>query len=97
MLDRLLHVAQTGGRMGSVIEIHSLRALALHAMGNLGEAREAIFNALRLAKPEGFTRVFIDQGEAMRRLFLEVIDGNSTAQSGQHPLDEFDRLLAAFL
>jgi LuxR family transcriptional regulator, maltose regulon positive regulatory protein len=43
MLDRLLNAAETGGRMGSVIEILSLRALALHAQGNLGKHGKRFF------------------------------------------------------
>jgi predicted ATPase/DNA-binding XRE family transcriptional regulator len=96
MLDRLLNAAETGGRMGSVIEILSLRALALHAQGNLGEAGEAIFNALLLAEPEGFLRIFVDQGEAMRRLLIEVTDKSQPAQPGEYPLDEVARVLVAF-
>ena len=79
-----------------MIEILTLRAMALYALGNLGEAREAISRALRLAGTEGFLRVFLDQGEAMHRLLLEIPAGPRSPQAGEYPLDEIARVLAAF-
>jgi LuxR family maltose regulon positive regulatory protein len=96
LLDRLLHAAETGSRMGGVIEILSLRALAFYASGDFTEAREAIFKALRLAGTEGFLRVFVDQGEAMRGLLLEISAGQKSSQNGEYLKDELTRVLAAF-
>lgn len=96
LLARLLQVAETGNRMGSMVEILSLRALALYALGDFGEAREAISRALRLAGIEGFLRVFLDQGETMHRLLLEVSAGLEPPQAKEYPLDEIATVLAAF-
>lgn len=96
LLDRLLQSAETGSRMGSVIEILSLRALAFHALGDFGAAREAIFKALRLSRTEGFLRVFVDQGEAMHAFLLEISGGLGPAQAEKYLLDEIARVLAAF-
>ena len=96
LLDQLLQAAEMGSRMGSVIEILSLRALALYVLGDFGESREAISRALRLAGTEGFLRVFLDQGEVMHRLLLDISAGLGPPQAKEYPLDEIARVLAAF-
>lgn len=96
LLDRLLQAAETGRRMGSMIEILSLRALALYALGNSGEGREAISRALHLAATEGFLRIFLDQGEVMHRLLLEISARLEPPQPREYPLDEITKVLAAF-
>ena len=68
LLDALLPPAEAAGRMGTVIEISALRALALRALGDMDEALGALERALQLAEPEGYARVFIDEGEPMAEL-----------------------------
>jgi LuxR family maltose regulon positive regulatory protein len=68
LLDRLLQVAEAGARMGSVIEILILRALALQAQGDLAGALAALERALALAEPEGYVRLFADEGAPMAEL-----------------------------
>jgi len=68
LFDRLGQAAEAGGRSGSLIEILALKALALQALSRLPQAMAALHQALSLAAPEGFLRVFIDEGEALRRL-----------------------------
>ena len=70
-LDRLGQAAQTGGRSRSLIEIRLLQALALHSLSRLPQAMEALHQALSLAAPEGFARVFLDEGEALQRLLTD--------------------------
>jgi LuxR family transcriptional regulator, maltose regulon positive regulatory protein len=72
LLDRLLKEAQAGGRSGSTIEILLLQALAFHAQGELSAALQPLRQALILAQPEGFVRMFVDEGQAMRQLLLEA-------------------------
>ena len=67
-LGALLPPAVHTGRMGVVLEGQSLRALALHALGNLDEALDALASSLALAEPEDYVRVFVDSGESMRTL-----------------------------
>lgn len=94
LLDRLLYAAERGHRMGSIIEILSLRALAFYTLGHLNDAREGIFRALRMAGIEGFLRVFLDQGEPMQRLLLDI--SSDPALPEDFPLDEIARVLAGF-
>jgi LuxR family maltose regulon positive regulatory protein len=65
LLDRLLQAAETGARMGSALEILILRALALQAQGDLAGALATLERALTLAEPEGYVRLFADEGAPM--------------------------------
>jgi LuxR family maltose regulon positive regulatory protein len=89
LLERLLQAAEAGGRMGSAIEILVLQALAHQAQGDIPAALVPLERALRLAEPEGYVRIFVDEGPAMGRLLLEA------AARGIMP-DYTGKLLAAF-
>ena len=71
LLDRLLQAAEEGKRMCSAIEILILQALAHQAQGNIKSALVPLERALTLAGPEGYVRVFVDEGEPLRLLILE--------------------------
>jgi LuxR family maltose regulon positive regulatory protein len=73
LLDRLFRAAESGARMGSVIEILTLRALALQAQHESGEALAALEDALVLAQPEGYVRLFVDEGAPMAALLYELL------------------------
>jgi LuxR family maltose regulon positive regulatory protein len=64
-LGRLLEDAEAKMRMRSVLEVLLLRALALQAQGEQFEAMTALGRALALAEPEGFIRIFVDEGIPM--------------------------------
>ena len=66
LLERLLALAETQKRTGSVIEILLTQALVHQAQGNQPQALFALERALTLAEPEGYVRIFVDEGEAMR-------------------------------
>ncbi|MGY1680528.1 LuxR C-terminal-related transcriptional regulator [Geodermatophilus sp. SYSU D01176] len=88
LLERLLHAAEGGGRTGSAIELLVLLALAHQARGDLTGALGSLARALTLAEPEGYVRVFLDEGPSMAPL-LEVL-----AQQGDSPA-YVHRVLAA--
>ena len=91
LLGRLLQEAETGGRMGSVIQILLLQALAFQVQDNLSQALVSLERAMSLAEPEGYVRIFVDEGEPMR-LLIEKLSRNR-----DHPLSGYaDKLLAAF-
>jgi LuxR family transcriptional regulator, maltose regulon positive regulatory protein len=95
LLGRLLQAAETGGRLGSAIQILLLQALAFQAQANLTHARAALERALTLAEPEGYVRIFVDEGEAMRSLLRVLLE--EQARMRDHPLSGYaDSLLAAF-
>jgi LuxR family maltose regulon positive regulatory protein len=71
LLQRLLKAAEEGGRTGSVIEILVLQALTFEAVGNIPSALTSLGRALTLAEPEGYFRLFVDEGPPMARLLQE--------------------------
>jgi ATP/maltotriose-dependent transcriptional regulator MalT len=54
--------------MGSVVEVQALEALALAASGDQAAGLSALAEALAAAAPEGYVRVFVDEGAPMSRL-----------------------------
>lgn len=89
LLDKLYHYALKHGRMGRVIEILVLQALAYAAQKEIIQAVNVLEQALILAEPEGFVRVFVDKGRPMAILLYEA------AARGINPR-YIGRLLAAF-
>ncbi len=89
MLERLREKAWVEGRMGSVIETLVLLSIALRAQGKLDQAMTALEKALSLAKPEGFVRVFVDEGRPMAELLRSAL-------ARQIVPDYVSRLLASF-
>ena len=65
LLQRLLDAAEQGGRTGTVIEVLVLQALGHEARGDTLAALVPLERALTLAEPEGYIRVFADEGPAM--------------------------------
>jgi LuxR family maltose regulon positive regulatory protein len=72
LLERLRNAAEEGGRMGSAIEILVLQALAYQARGDLPAALPPLERALTLAEPEGYVRVFLNEGADMQQLLREA-------------------------
>lgn len=79
LLDRLLTAADEGGRTGAVIQILVLLALADDARGDRAAAVAHLERAVTLAEPEGYVRVFLDQGPQMRTLLEAVAEQSSSA------------------
>jgi LuxR family maltose regulon positive regulatory protein len=79
LLERLGMAAESGERTGSLIEILILLALAQQAEGNVPAARTHVDRALRLAEPEGYARIFADEGTPMARLLDEAAARGSQA------------------
>jgi LuxR family maltose regulon positive regulatory protein len=68
LLERLLAAAEEGQRAGSAIEVLVLLARARHALGDTPGASTALGEALARAEPDGFVRLFIDEGPTMAAL-----------------------------
>ncbi len=72
LLERLLQAAEEGGRTGRVIEILALQALAHQMAGDIPAALACLERAVTLAEPQGYVRVFIDEGPPMASLLRAV-------------------------
>jgi LuxR family maltose regulon positive regulatory protein len=83
LLDRLRTEAEAGGRTGSAVEIRALRALVHHAAGDPSTAIEELDEAIRLAQPEGFVRLFLDEGPPMLALLRLAARTGTAAAAAQ--------------
>jgi LuxR family maltose regulon positive regulatory protein len=72
LAGRLLHLAEAAHRTRTVIEILVLQALVLQAKKDLPQAIQVLERAVTLARPEGFVRVFLDEGEPMAKLLYQA-------------------------
>jgi LuxR family maltose regulon positive regulatory protein len=72
LLEQLQKSAESKARMGSVLEILVLQALALDAQGKRAEALAVLERALKLAAPEEYIRLFVDEGKPMRLLLRDA-------------------------
>jgi LuxR family transcriptional regulator, maltose regulon positive regulatory protein len=90
LLDRLLQAAEHGRRTASIIEILVLQALANDARGDLRAALGPLGRALTLAEPEGFVRVFVDEGPRMATLLQGAAKARIAPGYVQRLLSQFD-------
>ena len=75
-----LHAAATArNRTASVIEIGALRALALAAAGGQNAAVDALAQALIRACPQGYIRVFADEGPPISDLLGRLVAAQRAA------------------
>ncbi|WP_161975578.1 LuxR C-terminal-related transcriptional regulator [Tengunoibacter tsumagoiensis] len=72
LLQRMQEDAEAKARQASVLEIIILRALILDLMGRTSEAGIIIEQAVKLAEPEGYIRIFADKGEAVEALLARI-------------------------
>jgi LuxR family maltose regulon positive regulatory protein len=91
-LTRSLAAAERCGRLGAAIELRILRSLALVRRGDTRKAQADLERALALAEPEGYMRVFLDEGQPMQLLLAQWL-----AHAGAGPLRDYAiRLLSHF-
>ncbi len=97
LLERLLAAAVSQDRTGSVIEIRTVQALALATAGEDNAAVDALAETLTLACPQGYVRVFADEGAPMGALLGRLIAAQRTEQAAAHgvPLGYPAQLLRA--
>jgi LuxR family maltose regulon positive regulatory protein len=98
ILDDLLKQGQAQGRVRTCMESMILLALHFHAGADIPSAVDWLSQALRLAEPEGFVRIFLDEGTALLDLLpkarqaapdlVDTIMDGIQAESGKTPLDQ---------
>jgi LuxR family transcriptional regulator, maltose regulon positive regulatory protein len=99
LLGRLEALAASQGRTQSVIQIRALRSVALQSAGDHQGALALLADALTLAQPEGYVRVFADEGPPMAALLRSLIGarqrGRVAAGSGA-TREHLHRVIRAF-
>ncbi len=98
LLGRLHTAAAAQNRAGSIIEIQALQALALAAAGDDNAAVNTLAQALMLGCPQGYVRVFADEGAPMAALLGRLIAAQKADQAAARgvPLGCLARVLRAF-
>ena len=70
LLNWLYPKANAAGRNRSVVEILMLQAITLDQKGDQSQAYAALADALTLAEPAGYIRLFADEGPGVRNLLF---------------------------
>jgi LuxR family maltose regulon positive regulatory protein len=68
LLGRLREAVERGERGGTLVEVLVLTSLARQTHGDLSGALDALQLAVELAEPEGYVRLFADEGPPMASL-----------------------------
>lgn len=66
-----IEFAAANGRLRRRIKLTALQALAYRVSGEPMQAQTMLSQALTLAEPEGYIRIFVDEGEPMKLLILD--------------------------
>jgi LuxR family maltose regulon positive regulatory protein len=73
LLEHALRSAEAVGRLGNAIHLLAVKAVVYHAQGDHEQALATLEHALELAEPEGYVRVFADEGVPMARLLRRML------------------------
>ena len=94
LLERLRQFAESNGRAGSVIEISLLEAMAHQAQRQKRHALSRLCQALALAEPGGYLRIFLDEGGALLPIINGLMDGRKEKRAAENvPEAYLSRLL----
>ncbi len=79
LLDNLQAAAEAASRKRGVIEAQMVKALAHQALGDVDSAIRDLSAAVVAGVPKGFKRLFLDEGEPMKRLLERVVAASPEA------------------
>ena len=85
LLANLLDTALKAGRERVAIEVLTLEAIAQQALENTAEAVKSLENAVLTAQAAGFVRTFIDEGEPVSTLLLELLKQKGKRWEAEQP------------
>jgi len=91
LLTRLLQAAITMERHGDEIRYLVMLAVAQQAQGNRQDALEFLAQALTLAEPQGYVRLFVDEGPPMAELLGFAISQNISPNYATELLSAFPK------
>jgi LuxR family maltose regulon positive regulatory protein len=73
LLAQLAERAEVGGRRGRLVEILALQALVHQVQGDADQALAVLEKSLSLAEPQGYVRLFVDEGPQMAKLLRQAV------------------------
>lgn len=91
-LNKLLSEARRTDRIGSQIEVLLLLAVSYESLSKDSLAYKALEQAFELAEPEGYIRIFLDEGVPLIRLLQRYLSDRSAATG----YDYVNHLLQAY-
>ena len=72
LLEPLRQQAEAKGWQDARLQVMVLQAVARHVQGEMDQAVQLLGDALALAEPGGFIRIFVDEGPPMAALLSEA-------------------------
>jgi LuxR family maltose regulon positive regulatory protein len=91
LADQVITEAKNAKRVFLEIDVDILRAIAFWGDNSTDSAMDSIINALRLAEPDGFMRVFLDHGDRI----VELLENARQATKDPKLLTYIESLLNA--
>jgi len=89
VLEPLRQQVEAKGWEDQRLKVMVLQAVALHAHGEKVESVQLLGDALALAAPGGFIRIFVDEGPPMARLLYEALSRGIAPDYIRRLLDAF--------
>jgi LuxR family maltose regulon positive regulatory protein len=95
ILEKMHQRAEEAGRSGDLVEISILTALAHKTRGNPADALESLHHALVLGEPNGYFRVFVEEGEELAPLLRNAAARGSHRDYARRLLSDVDETVVA--
>ncbi|MBE0685127.1 MAG: hypothetical protein IH585_03925 [Anaerolineaceae bacterium] len=73
LIGRLLEFAGSEKRDARVVELMMLHAIAKYGQGESDHAESILSRTLKMAEPEGYIRLFVDEGSAIAPLLYQIL------------------------
>lgn len=89
ILNNLAEFAQQNHNVRRQIEVLAAQALALDIHGDAPAARMALKQAIELARPGGFIRVFLDLGPRIQKILATLVLPNTYTEFVRHIQEAF--------
>jgi len=93
--DQMTHM-RPESMTGPMIELLTLQALAFQAQGERRQAIQSIGQALALAEPGGYVRIFVDEGVSLQQLLLQAAAEQRQGRPSRFSQGYLRQVLAAF-
>lgn len=95
LLNSLLYEAERFQRVTSQIEILILQALVGYALGD-DRAKDTMLQALALGEPEGYSQIYLDEGQRIIGLLQQCQSARQVANNALPSLGFIEQLLKEF-